>query len=162
MVDHGATSSFSVRPANGYYIASKTVDGSPVSVGSTSGQTISFTNVQATYRITANFAIKTFNITASTGADGAISPTKSLSVNYGGNQTFNITANTGYYIVDVVVNGGSVGAVNVYTFNNCPGCIHYLGYVCAFASNLWNSSCHSHHSNPGSCYYIMKKQEGQN
>jgi hypothetical protein len=117
-VNYGATSSFSITPATGYYITSITVNGSSVAVTSSSGQTVSFTNVQATHTITATFAINTFNITASAGANGAISPSESISVNYGDNQTFTITANTGYYIVDVTVNGSSVGAVSSYTFTN--------------------------------------------
>jgi hypothetical protein len=57
-------------------------------------------------------------ISASAGANGAISPSGSVSVNYGGSQSFTITANAGYYIVDVTVNGSSVGAVSSYTFTN--------------------------------------------
>ena len=52
-VNYGATSSFSITPATDYYIASITVDGSSVAVTSASGQTVSFTNVQATHTITA-------------------------------------------------------------------------------------------------------------
>ncbi len=36
----------------------------------------------------------------------------------GGNQTFTITPNTGYRVVNVLVDGASVGAVTAYTFNN--------------------------------------------
>ena len=118
IVNYGANSSFSITPNTGYHITSITVDGSSVAVTSSSGQAVSFTNVQATHTITASFAVDTFNITASAGAGGSISPSKSISVNYGGSQTFNITAKTGYYIVDVRVNGSSVGAVSSYTFNN--------------------------------------------
>jgi hypothetical protein len=57
-------------------------------------------------------------ISASAGSGGSISPTGNVSVNYGGSQSFTITANTGYYIVDVSVNGSSVGAVSSYTFTN--------------------------------------------
>jgi hypothetical protein len=57
-------------------------------------------------------------ISASAGAGGSISPTGNVGVNYGDSQTFTITANTGYYIVDVKVNGSSVGAVSSYTFTN--------------------------------------------
>jgi hypothetical protein len=117
-VTYGDISFFSIKPDTGYYIASITVDGSSVAVTSSSAQTVSFTNVQATHTITANFAIETFNITASAGANGAISPNGSITVNYGGSQTFNITANIYYYIADVKVNGSSVGAVSSYTFNN--------------------------------------------
>ncbi len=117
-VNYGGSQSFTITPDSGYRIASITTDAGSVSVYSSSGQTVSFTNVQASHAITANFAINTFNITASAGANGAISPNESVSVNYGGNQTFTITPNIGYCIVDVRVNGSSVGAVNSYTFNN--------------------------------------------
>jgi hypothetical protein len=120
-VSYGASFSFSITPATGYYIANITVDSSSVEVTSRSGQTVNFNNVQAAHTITANFAIKTFNITASAGANGAISPSEFVGVNYGNNQTFNITANTGYHIIEVKVNGTSVGAVKSYTFNNVQG-----------------------------------------
>ena len=54
-------------------------------------------------------------IDASAGAGGSVSPSGVVSVNYGGSQTFTITPNSGYYIVDVLVNGSSVGAVSTYT-----------------------------------------------
>jgi hypothetical protein len=57
-------------------------------------------------------------IDASAGANGAIGPSGSVIVNYGGSQSFTITANAGYYIVDVLVNGSPVGAVSSYTFTN--------------------------------------------
>jgi len=57
-------------------------------------------------------------ISASASSGGSISPSGSISINYGSSQTFTITANTGYYIVNVDVNGSSVGAVNSYTFDN--------------------------------------------
>jgi cell division septation protein DedD len=57
-------------------------------------------------------------ISASASAGGFISPTGSVAVNFGDSQTFNVTADTGYDIVDVNVDGSSVGAVSAYTFNN--------------------------------------------
>ena len=65
--------------------------------------------------------IPIFNITASAGVYGAIAPSGVVSVNYGGSQTFNITPNTGYSILDVSVNGASVGAVSAYTVQNIQG-----------------------------------------
>ena len=112
--NYGGSQSFTITASAGYHIADVVVDG--VSQGAVSSYT--FTNVQAAHTITASFAINTFNITASAGAGGSISPSESISVNYCDSQTFNITANTGYYIVDVTVNGSSVGAVSSYTFNN--------------------------------------------
>lgn len=59
-----------------------------------------------------------YTISSSASPNGAISPSGSVSVNYGGSQSFNIEANTSYHIVDVVVDGVSQGAVPSYTFSN--------------------------------------------
>jgi hypothetical protein len=57
-------------------------------------------------------------VNASAGDGGFIVPRGYVSVNYGGSQTFTITPNYGYYILDVLVNGTSVGAVSSYTVQN--------------------------------------------
>jgi hypothetical protein len=61
---------------------------------------------------------KTYSITASAGSGGMISPSGTTQVNSGGTQTYTITPGTGYHIVDVLVDGNSVGAVSNYTFTN--------------------------------------------
>ena len=113
-VNYGGSQSFTITASAGYHVADVIVDG--VSQGAVSSYTSPM--FRRTHTITASLAVDTFNIAASAGAGGSISPSESISVNYGGNQTFNITANTGYYIVDVSVNGSSVGAVSSYTFKN--------------------------------------------
>jgi len=60
----------------------------------------------------------TYTITASAGSNGSISPSGTITVNYGSNQTFTITPNTRYRVVNVLVDGSSVGAVTTYTFSN--------------------------------------------
>jgi hypothetical protein len=62
--------------------------------------------------------VPTFTISASAGANGVISPSGSLSVSYGSNQTFAISPVSGYNVADVLVDGASVGAVTSYTFTN--------------------------------------------
>jgi hypothetical protein len=57
-------------------------------------------------------------ITATAGSNGSITPSGTVSVNEGDNQTFTVTSFTGYHIADVVVDNSSVGAVSSYTFNN--------------------------------------------
>jgi hypothetical protein len=57
-------------------------------------------------------------ITASASSGGSISPSGVVAVNYGNSQTFTITPNAGYKIVNVVVDGSSVGVVSTYTFWN--------------------------------------------
>ena len=113
-VNYGGSQSFTITPSSGYQIADVVADN--VSLGVLSYYT--FTDVQSGHTITTNFTIDTFNVTASAGGGGSISPNGSVSVNYGDNQTFTITPNTGYYIVDVSVNGSSVGPVSSYTLTS--------------------------------------------
>jgi parallel beta-helix repeat protein len=117
-VNYGGSQSFTITPNSGYYIASITTDIGSVTVTSPSGQTVSFTNVQAAHTITATFAINTYSITVTQGANGQIAPGTSV-VNYGATPSFTVTASTGYHILDVQVDGVSVlGSLvgNVYTF----------------------------------------------
>jgi len=68
--------------------------------------------------VTATFSIKTYTITATAGTGGSISPSGSITVNYGTSKSFTITPNSGYYIADVKMDGVSQGAVSSYTFTN--------------------------------------------
>jgi len=112
-VTQNANQTFTITPNSGYVIVDVLVDGS--SVGAVSSYI--FTNVQAAHTISATFG-KTYIITASAGANGAISPTGSVSVIQSTTKTFTITPNSGYHIADVLVDGSSVGAVSSYTFTN--------------------------------------------
>jgi YVTN family beta-propeller protein len=112
-VTHGGSQSFTVTPEIGYHIANVTVDGvSQGAVGS-----YNFTDVSADHSIAASFAINTYTITATAGTGGSITPASAV-VNYGGSQGFSITPNTGYLVLDVAVDGASLGAVGSYTFTN--------------------------------------------
>jgi hypothetical protein len=51
----GASQAEIITPDSGYYIASITVDGNPVKVASSSGQTVIFDNIQMNHTITANY-----------------------------------------------------------------------------------------------------------
>jgi len=66
----------------------------------------------------ANFTVSTWTIVASAGADGSITPSGSVAVVPGANQSFDLTPNAGFQVEDVLVDGGSVGAVSSYAFNN--------------------------------------------
>jgi hypothetical protein len=66
----------------------------------------------------APFTVVKPSITASAGANGSISPSGSVEVDYTANQAFDITPNTGYHVADVLVDGASVGAVTSYEFAN--------------------------------------------
>ena len=111
-VIYGGSQEFIITPDAQYHVADVLVDS--ISQGSISSYT--FTNVAADHTISATFAINTFTITASSGANGAVTPAGTTTVNYGSTPTYNITPNTGYHVVDVLVNGTTVGPVTSYTF----------------------------------------------
>jgi lysophospholipase L1-like esterase len=57
-------------------------------------------------------------ITASADANGSISPLGAVVVNYGADQSFAITPNVNYQVLNVVVDGISMGPIATYTFAN--------------------------------------------
>ena len=113
-VKYGEDKTFTIKPNTGYEIKSVTVDG--VNKGKLTSYT--FNDVKAAHSISATFVKKTFNITASAGTGGKISPAGNTSVSYGDDKTFTITPNTGYKIESVIVDGVNKGAVGSYTFND--------------------------------------------
>jgi hypothetical protein len=62
--------------------------------------------------------VTVFTITASAGANGAISPSGSVSVNQGSAKTFAIAPAAGFVVDAVLVDGVNQGAVASYTFPN--------------------------------------------
>ncbi|MBK7934610.1 MAG: VCBS repeat-containing protein [Acidobacteria bacterium] len=89
----------------GLELTSTTINGTPA--GTT-----------ATLTIIDNDAPASFNIVASAGPNGSISPSGTVSVLNGANQAFTITPNAGFSIANVLVDSVSVGAVSNYTFTN--------------------------------------------
>lgn len=57
-------------------------------------------------------------IEASSGFGGSISPAGSIYVPAGGNKIFSMIHDENYKVLDVLVDGNSVGPVSTYTFNN--------------------------------------------
>jgi hypothetical protein len=110
-VTYGASQAFTIASDPAHVVQDVVVDGA--SVGAVTSYT--FSNVTATHTIAVTFA-NVFTITASTGAHGAISPTGAVSVRQGASQTFTITPDANYGVLDVLVDGASVGPVTGYTF----------------------------------------------
>jgi uncharacterized repeat protein (TIGR02543 family) len=110
-VNQGANSTAVTATPNGGYHFVSWSDGSTVNPRTD-------VNVTADISVTSIFAVDTFDITASAGANGSIDPSGSVSVNYGSTQSFTINPITGYHVLDVLVDGGSVGAVSSYAFTN--------------------------------------------
>ena len=114
VVNYGANRTFTITPAASYYVATLTVD----AVQTAPATSYTFTNVTAAHTIGATFAHVPYTIRASAGANGSISPSGAVVVNYGANQTFTITPALHYRVASVLVDGSSVGAVLSYTFTN--------------------------------------------
>jgi hypothetical protein len=108
-VIHGSSQAFTIMPDTGYHIASVTGCG-----GILSGNTYTTGAITADCMVTAAFAINTYTVTPSAGANGAISPATVQTVNYGSTVPFTITSNTGYHIASVTGCGGTLSG-NTYT-----------------------------------------------
>lgn len=113
-VSHGASQPYTITPNAGYHIEEVRVDGA--SVGAVGVYT--FTNVTAAHTISASFAKDTYNITASAGTNGTVTPAGVTAVMHGSDQAYTITAAAGYHVANVLVDGTSIGAVTTYTFTN--------------------------------------------
>ena len=112
-VNYNATTSFTVTPNTGYNIASVTGCG-----GTLAGNIYTTGPITGNCIVSATFAIATYTITASSGANGSVAPAGVTTVNYGGNQTYTITPTSGYSVSSVLVDGTSMGAVGTYTFSS--------------------------------------------
>ena len=113
-VNSGDNITYTITPDACYSIATVTVDGQPVAaVG-----TYTFTNVTANHTISATFTLNTYTITATSGANGSVTPSGAATVNCGADATYTITPDACYSIATVTVDGQPVGAVGTYTFTN--------------------------------------------
>lgn len=120
-VVEGSDQSFTIAPNNGYRILRVLVDGVDV-VDELVDGVYTFTNVVADHTITASFELiplNTYTIVATYGPHGMITPTGSISVIEGRNQTFVLTPDEGYRIASLTVDGedGMLDIFNMsYTF----------------------------------------------
>jgi len=112
--DSGASVTITASANPGYHFVNWTGDVTTVVDANAASTTIT---MNGNYAITASFAVNTFTITVTQGANGTITPGTTV-VNYDGSQSFSIAPNTGYHIVDVLVDGASVGAVATYNFTS--------------------------------------------
>ena len=113
-VDYNTDKTFTITPNEGYEIQSIVVD------GANKGKVTSYTfeDVKEAHTISATFVKKTFQITASAGSGGSISPNGRTTVSYGDSKIFTVAPANGYKIDRVIVDGVNKGAISSYTFSN--------------------------------------------
>ena len=106
-INSGASQIYTVI-ANTGYTASLTVDGAPVTL---TNNAYTLSNVASSHIVVGSFTLQTETITASVGSGGTISPSGSVSVNYGSSQSFTVTPNAGY-TAHLTVDGSTVNLTN--------------------------------------------------
>jgi len=75
-------------------------------------------NVTANHTIHAAFAINSYQIGATAGAGGTITPSGTVAAVYGSDMEFAIAPNAGYRLADLLVDNLHVDSTTSYTFNN--------------------------------------------
>ncbi len=113
-VADGDSRSFSFTADSGYHVADVLIDGQ--SAGPMGSYT--FSGVSQDHSIAVQFAADTYNIEASSGMGGTISPSGTVNVAHGSSRTFTFASLSGFHVANIVVDGHSLGAAGSYTFSN--------------------------------------------
>lgn len=113
-VNWGGDQAFTFTPDSGYAVDDVLVDG--VSVGAVTSFT--FSHVTENHTLSVTFDTPHYEIQASAGVGGTISPSGVVQVAALAGQTFTITPVSWMEIADVLVDEVSVGAVATYTFSS--------------------------------------------
>lgn len=125
---YGQTCTVNATANSSYAFTNWTENGTQVS----SNANYSFT-VTGNRNLVANFAQNTHTIQASAGANGIITPSGTITVAHGANQSFSMIPDSDYEVHEVYVDGNPVGAMTSYTFTNVTT-DHYIHVV--FASTV--------------------------
>ncbi len=118
---YGGNQTYTITASNGYHIANVYVDGVAVADPTS---TYTFENVTANHTIYAVFEANQYTITVNQPANGTITPSGVITVQYGETPTFVITPNTGYSVSQITVNASTqvinnathVNDIYTYTF----------------------------------------------
>jgi len=114
-VIYGESKTFTLTPQIGYHIASVTGCG-----GTLLGNTYTTGAIIGNCTVSATFAINTYTVTPSAGANGSISPAMPQSVTHESTTAFTVTPNSGYHIASVAGCGGTLSG-NTYTTGAITG-----------------------------------------
>ncbi len=126
-VQGGSSVSILINPDAGYYITGLTDNGVSVSLNSivnngndTYTYTIPF--VSEDHNVIVTLEKHKYTIFAMAGEGGKISPSGSISVQYGSKQVFNIIPDSGYRINQIIIDDNPIASTeSVFEFNNISG-----------------------------------------
>ncbi len=113
-VPRGSSMPFEIVPEDCYRVADVVVDGA--SQGAVASYV--FVDVAASHSIVASFAPLTRTIRTTAGAHGTISPAGPVAVGCGSDASFTVRPDACAHVLDVQVDGLSVGPVTAYAFTN--------------------------------------------
>lgn len=111
---YGSSLNYAITPDANYHIANVMVDGA--SVGAV--DTYRFESIINSHTIEAVFEIDGLSITAVSGDGGTISPAGVTNADFGSSVSYTISPDANHHILEVMVDGSSVGQVNAYTLDN--------------------------------------------
>jgi hypothetical protein len=110
----GSNQIFTFVPDFGYHLDSLFID----NIYSDSTTSYTFKNITTNHSIHASFSINKYIITSISGTNGTISPSGTLTLDYGSSQSFTITPSFGYHIDSILVDNIYVGMNPNYSFDN--------------------------------------------
>lgn len=113
-VDYDEDQVFAIIPDAGYHVSGLIVDGQHIEPSTE----FTFFNVVQDHSIHAEFTLNTYIISATAEEGGSVSPEGETEVSHGSDQIFVINADEGFHVLDILVDGESVGASSSYTFLN--------------------------------------------
>lgn len=115
VVSYGSDLRLTFAPDNGFKIMDVKVNN--ISLGALISYT--FNNIKADQNISITFTlIPTYTISVGAGEGGLVTPSESVALLEGSDQTYEIIPNQDFRILDVIVDNHSQGAVNGFTFSN--------------------------------------------
>jgi len=111
---------YTVTADKGSYIKDIKLDGISVDKFTSSSTTYTYPlrSIHKNHTISAEFVTLSVEIEAKKSFGGTITPEGKTAVSYGGELTYDIVPNSGYTILDVLVDGVSIGKTASYTFEN--------------------------------------------
>ncbi len=117
-VTEGGAQHFTITPNPGFAIANASIDGNPVIVRG--DFTLLAVNANKTVNVTFRHGppVATFDIQATATGNGSITPSGTVSVVEGSDQTFDIVPDAGYEVDQLTVDGANITPASRYVYSN--------------------------------------------